>query len=344
MANPVLCVIAKKVFKLLHAKGLQMFKVQSYKDKNEWFEILSSMSIDDVFFSPDYLKSNELIFDGDAECFVFEVNNSTIAYPYIKRTIPGTDYFDIISAYGYGGSVSNSNSESYNSFNNVFCEYCRNNGIVSEFIRFHPFFENHSILRDSLSWFSKSPVVFVDYFGEDFCLNKYVKKEVIKKVKKAKKNEVTIIDDEKWIYYDNFIDLYKNDMILKGASNFYFFDNNFFYSLRDLLFDKTKLFLAFYEKQLIGGHLILFGSKHSYNYLSCSDQNYLNSGVNDLLQYRVLEWAFENKMKKHLLGGGKKAYDSLFITNSNFLKKQTFSTMATGFTYPICTKVCVKKR
>lgn len=295
-----------------------MFTIHSYENRREWFEDLSNMEIGDVFFSPDYLKSNEPILDGSVECFVFKDGDSTVLYPYIRRKIPGTDRFDITSAYGYGGAIARGEKTGFAKFNDLFCEYCRDNGIVTEFIRFHPVFENHAFMESYLDGLYKSSVVALDYTRGDFSLTGSVKKEALKKIRRASNRGVSVIEDTEWKYYLQFMDLYHKDMSEKSASSFYFFDKKFFYLLKELMSGRSKIFIAFCNGKMIGGHFVLYGKDYSYNYLSCSNRQYLSSGVNDLLQYKVLEWALDKKIKKHVLGGGRNNEDSLFHFKSKF--------------------------
>jgi hypothetical protein len=301
-----------------------MYSIHSYDNRREWLKDLAYLEVEDVFFSPDYLKSNEAILDGSVECFIFKDNNTTVIYPYIRRRISGTNFFDITSAYGYGGIVACGSNEGFAKFNKLFCEYCIDNGIVSEFIRFHPVFNNHVFMKSYLDNIFKSTVVVADYTPTTFSLEGSVKKEVLKKTKRAIKKGVSIIEDKEWSYYPDFINLYHKDMLRKHASLFYLFDKEFFYILRKLISDRASIFIAVCDGHIIGGHFVLYGKDYSYNYLSCSEEGYLSSGVNDILQYKVLEWALDKKIKKHVLGGGRNNEDSLFCFKSKFSNYKMF--------------------
>ena len=107
----------------------------------------------DIYYLAEYGKLYEEIEGGKLEVFNYESNIGNVRNLFIKREIPvrinGTKYFDIITPYGYGGPTiiecyneSKKNKlvmEYYNSFMN----YCIENNIVSEFIRFHPLNKNY---------------------------------------------------------------------------------------------------------------------------------------------------------------------------------------------------------
>ncbi|KPJ93756.1 MAG: hypothetical protein AMJ53_06650 [Gammaproteobacteria bacterium SG8_11] len=289
-----------------------------YSDQNTWKALASRAQVDDVYFSPEYLKINESILGGESECFIYEDDNLIAYYAYIKRPIEGTNLFDIVSPYGFGGFIIN-NKDSAVRFDNAFRTHCVESGIVSEFIRFHPFFNNHVYPElKSLEVQLHQAVVQVDYTQPNFDLNHTVNKEVRKKIRKAQNNQLQVVEDSHHQYYKDFIQLYHQTMDSKQAAQFYFFDERFFSDLQTYLENSALLLAAIYNEQLIGGLLILFGDNYAYNFLSCSDPRYLALGTNDLLQYCALDWAYKNGKKKYLLGGGLKGEDSLFKYKARF--------------------------
>lgn len=296
-----------------------MIKILHYADRKEWNNILADMDVHDIFFSPEYLKVNETIIKGEAECFIYQDEDARILYPYLRRPIEGSTLFDITSPYGYGGYVKSPINSTAERFRVAFGRYCRETGIVSEFIRFHPLHDNHLYVNDVLMQFiNHQPVVIVDYNQEDVSLKEVVKKEALKKIRKAEKNQVCVIEDVNWDYFQYFFEMYKQTMELKQASTFYYFDHDFFRSLKMLLLNHSLLLVALYKGEMIGGLFVLFSGLYAYNYLSCSDYRYTRLGTNDLLQFRALEWAYKRGLKSYLLGGGVNGEDSLFRFKAKF--------------------------
>ena len=111
------------------------------------------MSNIDFYFDEYYGKLYEKAENGEACIFKFESEFGSVEHQFIKREIPaeklpfeGT-YYDIVSPYGYGGPVMTDvkpdNKEKLEAeFSKAFEEYCRENNIVCEFVRFHPIVEN----------------------------------------------------------------------------------------------------------------------------------------------------------------------------------------------------------
>ena len=293
-------------------------RVIHFSERNDWNALLSQGKANDIYFTPEYLKINESILGGKSECYIYQSDNVFAFYAYIKRPINTTCFFDIVTPYGFGGFIIN-NKDATTSFVNAFHEYCVESGIVSEFIRFHPFYDNHLNLgEESLQVQFHQPVVQVDYAKPDFDLNQTVNKEVRKKIRKAQKNNIHLVQDTKHQYYRDFIDLYHKTMAAKQAAQFYYFDERFFSELQTYLSNQSLLLIALYNEHVIGGLLILFGDDYAYNFLSCSEPNFLALGTNDLLQYSALEWAYQKGKKKYLLGGGLKGEDSLFKYKARF--------------------------
>jgi hypothetical protein len=296
-----------------------MIKILSLADKDEWHNYLSKINAEDIYFTPEYLNSNELIINGKAECFIYESNNCTMLYSYLKRLINGSIFYDISSGYGFGGYIGWPRNRGVEEFRKVFHQYCIDNNIVSEFIRFHPFFYNHSLTTYESEFIENyQPVVYSDFCKDNFDIRSMINNEAWKKIKKAEKKSVEVCQNDQDIAYQKFYRLYCETMNRLNATKFYLFNPNFFRSIREETASSQILFIASYQGAIVGGLWILFGKTFSYNFLSCSDANYAHLGINDLLQWKGLEWAYQSGKQKHLLGGGRKGEDSLFRFKTKF--------------------------
>ena len=130
------------------------YKILSYKnvsERNIWRSLYKSFENIDIFYYPEYAKLFELHGDGEAFLFVYyQSPKDIVIYPFLKRSLRQTpgfkniniNLFDITSPYGYGGYLRNSESVNMEQFFDCFHQYCLNNNIISEFIRFHPILEN----------------------------------------------------------------------------------------------------------------------------------------------------------------------------------------------------------
>jgi len=296
-----------------------MIEVLRYGDREEWQQALRAVGADDVFFSPDYLKINELITDGEAECLVWRRGDSLVVYPYIRRPIEGSPWLDITSAYGFGGYMKFPRHADFVEFDEAFCAYCRQNGIVSEFIRFHPLYDNHSFVEHRrLRVTYHQPVVYADFSRDGFAFARTIKKEGWKKIRKAVKHGMEVVADAAGEFYPQFVSLYEHTMDFKQASSFYYFGDVFFESLKNRPSTHSVLFVALHREEMVGGLLVLFSGSAAYNFLSCSDYEHNGLGTNDLLQFKAMEWAHDRGLQGLLLGGGNRGEDSLFHFKAKF--------------------------
>jgi hypothetical protein len=296
-----------------------MFKILHKEDAAEWNSLLDRAGCCDLFFQPEYVELNEIIIGGQAECFVYADGGTLVIYPYLRRPIEGTAWSDISSAYGYGGFVSRPHDANLAPFHEAFCDYCRREGIVSEFIRFHPAFANHSNGAGSrLEVRFHQPVVAVDYGRAAGGFQAAVKKEVWKKLRRAEQSGVQVIADSSGAYTNEFIRLYEETMARRGADAFYYFDHAFFRRLHELLAQRSLLFAALLGGRMIGGLLVLHSDRAGYNFLSCSDYAHNALGTNERLQFAALEWAEQRRLETYLLGGGRGGEDSLFQFKAKF--------------------------
>ncbi len=201
----------------------------------------------------------------------------------------------------------------------AFHRYCMEQGIVSEFIRFHPLYGNYLLDAEENKYVENyQPVVVADFCDQDFNPKEMVNKEAWKKIRRAERNFVEISVDYDEGSYQKFIQLYYQTMERLTALNFYYFSRDFFQAIFKDLAQFSKLFLAWHQGMMVGGLLIIYGESFSYNFLSCSDDSYANLGINDLLQWKALEWSQGQGKKRHLLGGGRKGEDSLFRFKTKF--------------------------
>lgn len=296
-----------------------MIEVLDASQRDEWQALLDEIGADDVYFSPDYVHVNEHVSGGTAECFVYRNGSAVIAYPYLRRPIDGHDMFDLTSPYGFGGYVTATAQAGVADFTTAFHGYCRETRVVSEFIRYHPLFENHRYATDDSLDISEHQLVVVadlDQASPDLAAS--MAKDARKKIRRAEKAGITIIHDTDWESYQEFMALYHRTMTQKGAPQFYHFSPHFFATLKDKLASRCALFVARLDGRMIGGLLIFHGPTYAYNYLSCSDYEYTNLGTNDALQFAALEWARARGIRRYLLGGGLKGEDSLFQFKAKF--------------------------
>lgn len=296
-----------------------MIAILQRGDPGAWSAAAEKAGARDVFFSPEYLAAAESAAGGTAECLVYMEGQGVVLYPYIRCPIRDSGYFDITSQYGFGGYVKSPRDAPIQGFADAFHAHCRETGIVSEFVRFHPFYGNERHIEPPpVEIVRHQPMVCVDYPAAWAELDAAKRPEIRKKLKRARVAGVEIISEQTSAFFDEFVAQYRATMTLRKAARFYFFPDAFFGAIGRLIGQRARLFVALLHGQMVGGLLVMCGDEFAYNFLSCSRPEFQSLGTNDLLQVAALEWGFRSGRKRYLLGGGRKGEDSLFRYKARF--------------------------
>lgn len=280
----------------------------------------------DIYFNPEYLlmsgteKSEPLI-------FLYEEGNSFWYYSFTKNKIDNNlisndseEFYDLETPYGYGGPISNSNSSAFlTNAQHVFFEWCEENNIVAEFVRFHPIIKNqkyyNNLDRIKLNRFTVS---YLFPNKENININYHSKTRNM--IKKFNKNNFNFIITKSFDRYCQFIDLYKRLIISKNTSKFYLFGDEYFHNLYRVLC-KSGWLICIESKSydLIGGSVLLHGKQFSHYHLAASEKKNEYSGVNNVILDIAINKAKDSKLKGIHLGGGNTSSlnDSLFKFKEN---------------------------
>lgn len=305
------------------------------KDKENWDEIIDSFPNRDVYFTYDYFKPFKLNGDGSPYLYYFECEEGRVAYPFMLRDISDTDdfseilekdkYFDITSAYGYGGPlydkiIGKNNLEG--KFQEQFTKFCKEKDIISQFDRFHPLIENHKLFKGYSELLPIRKTVHINLIDED-TIWKNIDSKCRNKIRKAKRNNVKVVVKDNLETICKFIDIYNTTMKRNDASTYYFFNNNFFQETIKALGNKVMMVNAYYENEIIASSLIMKDNKYLHYHFSGANPKYRNLQANNLLLWEVSKWGSQNGYEEFHLGGG---YES--DTDSLYKFKKSFSKLA----------------
>ena len=305
-------------------------KILGTDDKKEWKELYEKISVNDIYFSPSYLETCKHIMEGIPYCFVYmKEPEKYILYPFFKRKINdleifshlSEEYFDIISPYGYSGFLSSFVDMDIGEFIDVFDDYCRQENIVNEFIRFNPLIQNDKYKGiDKLELIKWSETVFIDLADPLEGIKKRFSSANKRNINKAIKNQLQMVEleyNEKNII--EFYKIYSHTMERLSATDFYYFSKEYFYSLKEELKDAVKLFKIVNSSGDNMAMLLFLGyDKYFHYHLGGSLEAYWDLRPNNLLFFRVIEWAKLHGYEKLHLGGGYKKNDNLFRFKKSF--------------------------
>jgi len=261
----------------------------------------------DIYFTPKYGEACEYSDNAEWELCKYK----DLIYVYLKRPIEFEEktYYDLITPYGYSGYYYKK-KETYDEFIPLFRKKAKERNYITEVLRQNPYLDinidNYDIITSKTIY-----GIYINIFNEYF---NNLKRTIKNKYKKALKNGFSfeLIKINKNILEKKFIFLYNQNMKKVNASQYYFFNNNYFNSLEEI----NNSYLAIVKDNLnniIGSSIIYKFDNLIHYHLSCNDNS--SNCITDFLLINVLKEISLNKL--FILGGGIKDGDGL----SKFKKK-----------------------
>ena len=254
----------------------------------EWDALLDRLGLDDVYLRREYVESACLIEPG-TPTFLYEAGT---VFPCILRSFQ--ERFDVTTPYGYGGPVSGDADAGV--FYSAYERWCRERGVVSTFVRFHPLYENHRYaqipvepLGSTVAWRLQGDDLFERMHSHH--------RRVVRKAERAEP-EVTIDESPA---LEEFAALYEQTMARLDADAFYLFTREYWESLREL---PCVLVSARADGELLAS-VLCFASKPWLHYhLGASSDEGRRLGASNLVLYETASWGREQDYELFHLGGG----------------------------------------
>jgi len=305
-------------------------------DKSKWDAQLSLIRQvnKDIYFSYDYYHLYEVNGDGQAKAALYSGDNGMqVVYPFILKPVKGyrtqTQYFDIESAYGYGGpAVEDYNESDMKVFEDLFHGWCMDNNIVAEFVRFHPFLYNYKYFNADILIERNRTTVYIDLEKGIYNIwNISISSKNRNMIRKAQREGIEVRISSN---YPDFIRLYQLTMDKLGADGYFYFSDNYYRDMIELDGRFSFLAEAVYDGKAIASAVFLYSEEYLHYHLSGSDPEYLKLAPNNILLFKAIEYGCEKGLKKFHLGGGttNKVDDRLYRFKRSFSKDE--STFYTG--------------
>ncbi|MDC0856125.1 GNAT family N-acetyltransferase [Candidatus Pelagibacter sp.] len=291
-----------------------MYKIFSTKNKKEWQEYMSICKKKDLFFSIDYFNLFEKSGHGNGNLFVYEKKNNYFLFPYLINSLKTygfmdhSKYYDIQTPYGYGGFITNTNSEEFiiESLDN-FNSFAKKNNIIASFIRFNPFISANTNNSPILKTLFNREILYVDLkLGLKTIYKKVYSSNQRNMIRKARKHFIITHSTNKE-NYKNFIKLYIQNMKRINAKKFYFFDKTFFNELFKNLKDNLVIFTASKKtnpNKPVSAILVLFDNNYSYYFLAGKSEKKDDNSSTNILIHKALIFLKNKKIDIFNLGGG----------------------------------------
>ncbi|MGE4554435.1 MAG: GNAT family N-acetyltransferase [Desulfovibrionaceae bacterium] len=218
------------------------------------------------------------------------------------HAVPGTDWFDVQSAYGYGGPVSTSPDPDFLAgADRAWSDWCRERNVLAEFVRFHPLLENWRAFGGQV--LPDRPTVWMDLTQADILASFETRARTA--VRKARKNGAAV----RWVdrpagtpELAAFAGLYRADMARLGADPMYFFRDDYFQGL--CAWEGVRLAVCEAGGDLLAAALFLADGRILEYHLSAADEAGRRLGAVNLVLHEAALRGRELGLEAFHLGGG----------------------------------------
>ena len=302
------------------------------EQSEEWDKVVRSFKSYDVYYLSGYVKAFQLHGDGEPLLFYYEDENIRGINVVMKRDIADDEFFadkisrdkffDFITPYGYGGWLIEGEGENANLFSE-YEKWCREHNIVSEFVRYHPMFNNVEVTKDFYDVTMLGNTIFLDLTSPDVIWANLTSKNR-NMVRKAQKSGVEIYHGHFKEIYRLFKEIYNLTMDSDNAKSYYYFKDEFYDSILNDLSNEAQVFWAEVEGRIIATSIMLSSNKFMNYHLSGSLREYQHLAPSNLLLYKAALWGCHNGYKSlHLGGGVGSKEDSLYKFKKAFNRNET---------------------
>jgi hypothetical protein len=198
--------------------------------------------------------------------------------------------------------------------------YCRESGVVTEFVRFHPLSGSTETCVQILEAHPAAEMLYIDLrSGYEQALRGY-RKGHKSTIKKAGREGARVrfcansdIDSLSKVYQ-----LYTETMQRKDAKSVYLYGFDYFQNMIRYLGDRVLIMQSLAGEEIASANIFLLGRKHMWFKFSGLDQRYRASGVHTFMLDRAIYWACEHEYDYFMLGGGIEPGDSTYASKRGF--------------------------
>lgn len=307
-----------------------MLTVCTLTESPQWDAIVRTFQNYDVYYLSGYVKAFQLHGDGEPLLFYYEgehlrginvVMKRDIAKdPHFTGKFPEGTHFDFATPYGYGGWLLEGEGDP-GPLSTAYENWCQENGIISEFVRFHPMLENQEAVRNAYEVIPLGVTIAMDLSSpEGIWANLTSKNRNV--IRKARKNGLRVYHRSDPAIYEIFREIYNSTMDRDSADRYYYFAPEFYKSMVEDLPHHAQVFYAQAEDGTIAAASIMLTANGRMNYhLSGSRREYQSLAPTNLLLYEASLWGCANGCKTLHLGGGVGAgADSLYQFKKAFYR------------------------
>lgn len=286
----------------------------------------------DIYYNQYYGKLYENIEHGKLQKFEIDSAYGKVEHIFIKRQIPisaGEQYYDIVTPYGYGGPIIieyKDKEKLLAQFETSFTQYCAENNIVSEFIRFHPIFENALDFQDIYDVVYSRHTVGTNLKDYEDPVQAEFSKSIRREIRKAEKNGVTAKTILEPKDLSAFKKLYEETMDRNEADAYYYFPDSYYEYIIKYLGKSVLEIQLFFENEIIASEMYFIEGDLMHAHLLGSSQKMLDLDAGALLEATAARWGHEHGYRYIHHGGGRTSSedDPLYTYKKKYGKNTEF--------------------
>jgi serine/alanine adding enzyme len=281
----------------------------------------------DIYFLPEWGGLFEEHDHGQAGRFEFRNAKGHVYYQFMKRQLPDVldckDYVDIVTPYGFNGPVviecaaTTDRQALVNEFDVAFQQYCLQEHIVSEYVRFSPWLKNHLDFNKIYMTKQRNYTFYTDLLSGDFFNLEFSSKRR-NQVRKAQKTGVLCEFDYGGETVSDFIRIYGLTVKKNNVADYYQFQPDFLHKTFSVLKDKQFIINARYKGMTVSSSIFLQHGDFMHYHLCANDPAHYSLCGNSLILYEAAKWGQRNGKKQLHLGGA--FTDELFAFKKQFTK------------------------
>lgn len=305
---------------------LQMmsYRLVTVQERELWNEYVHACKMYD-FYHTWYYHSLEK--SGEPVLFVYQQSDFFIIFPLLRRDIPGSDYCDFTSVYGYAGPISNVDFNTIDpqimhNFIQAFLEFLEKEKTISVFCRLHPII-NHDILVEKFgSLVDNGKTIAINLTGTLEEQRSKYRRQFRSKIRQLREKGYFLRKATSKQEVQAFVKIYNENMARVQAESYYYFNESYFFNMLNSADFESSVLLLYLGDEITSGAFVTFSNNIMQFHLAATNNKYLQEGPMKLLIDEATIVGRENKMDYLHLGGGVGGNeDSLFEFKAGFSDK-----------------------
>jgi serine/alanine adding enzyme len=266
-------------------------------EPSRWDELLARLGVTDVYYSRGFAEASAPLADGQAVFLHLAGEEGDVLFPCIARRSPA----DVVSPYGYGGPLAVGARPPLDAFPAAYEAWCRQRGMLSSFVVFHPLFGNGAA-ADRLGFRANELAGTIAWplGGDDLLAGMH--KHHRRVVRRAVAQGCEISVEPAPADLGGFVEIYEETMRRAEAAPFYFFPGAYWDALvRDVPLVRVGVHR---DGEPLAGVLGMGARPWLHYHLGGSTDAGHGTGAMHLALYGLATWGREQGYETLHLGGG----------------------------------------